>query len=263
MRIGCISWSYRKEFESNKYDLFSWIRHCAQEVHLDGVELWNNHFTSLEPEYLDRISAACRENDVELYSVASKCIFGDFGESEVADAQQTLRQWLAAANRLGAPLLRVSIGGKELRDPARQNIVFKSLADVVREGSYPHITVGIENQEPGVVQNAADVEAMDRATQGTLKLVLDNGSILDKSTAYEFMSRTIPYAAVIHLKFFDIEPDGADQVLDYSRIIPIIKASGYDGFVSIEFDSDRPASEDVPKIADFLRTQFQEVKHGQ
>jgi sugar phosphate isomerase/epimerase len=258
MKIGCISWSYRNEFNETQYDMFRWIRHCAEDVHLDGVELWNNHFVSLQPYYLDRISAACKENGLQLYSVASKCLYGQFTPSEVAAAQDTLREWLVATDHLGAPLLRISVGGKELRDPARQAIVFQSLADVVSEGRYPHIQVGIENQEPGVVQNVDDVIAMDQATQGRLKLVLDNGSIIDKSTVYDFMERTIPYAAVIHLKFFDIDASGADRVLDYSRIVPIIKNSGYNGFVSIEYDSSRPASQDVPCIARFLKAQFQE-----
>lgn len=263
MKIGCISWSYRNEFASGKYDLLSWIRHCAHDVHLDGVELWNNHFASLDTDYLDQVAATCEENGLQLYSVASKCLFGDFSEDEVASAKDTLRQWLAATDRLGAPLLRISVGGNDLRDQARQYIVFQNLANVVEEGRYPHIQVGIENQEPGVVQNASDVETMDQVTQSRLRLVLDNGSIIDKSTVCDFMERTLPYAAVVHLKFFDIDPSGADRVLDYSRIVPIIHASGYNGFVSIEFDSDRPASEDVPRIAEFLRAQFGEAKDGQ
>lgn len=258
MKLGCISWSYRNEFADGKFDLPGWIRYCGRELRLDGVELWNNHFASLKPAYLDELSEACRDGGVTLYSTATKCLYGDFTPGEILDAQKTLRQWLAVAGHLGSPLLRVSIGGNDLRNPQRRQTVFQSLTEVVRENG--RITVGIENQEPGLVQNADDVEEMDRASGGLLKLVLDNGSLLDKSTAYAFMQRTIPYAAVIHLKFFDIEPSGADRVLDYGRIFPILTASGYDGFLSIEFDSPRPASEDVPRIAEYLRRNMPEAE---
>lgn len=258
MKIGCISWSHRNEFSENKLDIFSWIRHCARDAKLDGVEIWNNHLASLEPNYLDQISTLCKQEGVELYSVATKCMYGDFSESEIDGAKENLRKWLAATDRLGAPLMRVSIGGKELRDPNHQQIVFKSIAEVVREDKYPNITVGIENQEPGIVQNFSDVERMNETTRGSIKLVLDNGSIVDKSTVYNFMERSIPYSAVIHTKFFDIDKTGADRVLDYGRIVPIIKASGYNGFLSIEYDSDRIASKDVPLIAQYLRNQFKE-----
>lgn len=256
MKIGCISWSYRNEFSNGDLDIFSWIRHCSRIAHLDGVELWNNHLSSLDDDYLDRISSLCIEEGLELYSVATKCLYGDFSEAEVEGAKKTLRKWLATADRLKAPVLRVSIGGNNLRDTNHQQTVFSSLASVVKENAYPNILVGIENQEPGVVQNFADVESMSRTTNGLLKLVLDNGSIVDKSAVYRFMEQAIPYAAVIHTKFFDIDETGSDKVLDYNRIIPIIKANGYDWFLSIEYDSNKLASNDVPKIARFLRNHI-------
>jgi sugar phosphate isomerase/epimerase len=256
MKIGCISWSHRNEFSENKLDIFSWVRHCARDAKLDGVEIWNNHLISLDPDYLDKILSLCKVEGIELYSVATKCLFGEFSEAEIKGAQETTRKWLEATDRLGAPLMRISIGGKELRNVDNQQIVLNSINEVINEGRYPNITVGIENQEPGVIQNITDVELMDKLSNGNLRLILDNGSIIDKSTVYEFMERAIPYSAVIHTKFFDIDETGADKVLDYDRIIPIIKESGYEGFLSIEYDSDRLASKDVPLIARYLRSKF-------
>lgn len=259
MKLGCISWSHRAEFSDDRLNIFRWIRHCARDAKLDGVEIWNNHLTSLDTDYLDSITALCREEGVELYSVATKCQYGDFSDKEVEESQKTLRQWLAATNRLGASIMRVSIGGNALRDPLHQRTVFRSIADVVREGGYSHIAVGVENQEPGVLQDFDDVRLMNDETDGILKVILDNGSIVDKTTVYEFMKNTIPFAAVIHLKFFDVAENGADKVIDYERVAEIVKASGYNGYLSIEYDSNGLASEDVPKIAGFLRTLFQET----
>lgn len=240
-------------------DIFSWIRHCARDAQLDGVEIWNNHLTSLEPEYLERVSAALNAENVGLYTVASKLQYGLFSPEEVEQAQGTLRTWLAVTDRLGAPVLRISIGGNGVGDPERKTIVFKSVEAVIDEGGYPHITVAIENQEPGIVANAIDVSAMNTATDGKVKLLLDNGSIIDKSSVYEFMKRSLPLAAGVHVKFFDVSDDGSDRVLDYDRIIPILRAADYDGYLSIEYDSENRASDDVPKIADYLRRQLVEA----
>lgn len=255
MKIGCISWSYRNEFASGKYDFFSWFEHCAQEAKLDGVELWNNHFESTEDDYLDKLLLKSKEEELKIYSVASKCKFGSFSENEIEGAKQTLREWLRIADRLGVRTLRISLAGDNERDPDHQRLIFESMTDVINEAKYPYITVGIENKEPSAVESPKDVILMDDVSEGKLQLILDNGSIIDKSTVYNFMEKTLPYAALIHTKFFDIDENGADRILDYDRIIPIIKNSDYEGFLSIEYDSDRPASEDVPAIARFLKTK--------
>lgn len=253
MKIGCISWSYRNDYPDG-LDLLRWMEHCKKDCRLDGVELWNNHVKSLDAQYLKSIKSKADELGLEIYSVATKCLFGDFSPKEIEAAKQTLRDWLAATNALGAPVLRVSIGGSELRDPAHQTTVFRSLADVVEENTYPHIRVGIENQEPGVIQDVADTKKMVAETGGRIGLVLDNGSLINKQDSYEFTKKTLPYAVVVHLKFFDINPDGSDKVLDYAKIAPILKDSDYDSFVSIEYDSEEPGQKDVPVIASYLRT---------
>jgi sugar phosphate isomerase/epimerase len=256
MKIGCISWSYRNEFDSGKYDFFSWFEHCAQEAKLDGVELWNNHFQSTEDDYLNKLLQKSEEQRLNIYSVASKCKFGSFSESEIKGAKQTLRDWLKITDRLGVKTLRISLSGENERDPDHQRIIFESMTDVINEAKYPHITVGIENKEPSAVESPMDVALMNDVSEGKLKLILDNGSIVDKSTVYDFMEKTLPYADLVHAKFFDIDENGQDNVLDYNRIIPIIKSSDYDGFISIEYDGEGVASIDVPIIAQFLKTRI-------
>ena len=254
MKLGCISWSHRNAFADGALDLEKWIKHCNEDAHLDGVEIWNNHLPSLDEAFLKKIKACAEENNLVIYSVATKCKFGDFSKKEVEHEQQVMRDWLNATSVLGASIMRISIAGNDLRNPEHQEIVFRALTDVIKEGSYPEITVGIENQEPGVVQNSADVKRMLDISGGLLKVVLDNGSFLDKQDSYEFLETNLPNAAVVHLKFFDLADDGSDKVLNYSRISDILHKSVYDGYLSIEYDSNEPAIRDVPKIAKYLRT---------
>ena len=256
MKIGCISWSYRNEFSDGTYDFLKWIRHCAEEAQIEGVELWSEHFKSLDGDYLNHLSSVCKSEALELYSVATKCKFGDFSKEEIENAKGTLREWLAATDRLGARTLRVSLAAEKERDPERQRTIFDSLTNVINENKYTHINVGIENKEPSAVQDVEDVKLMDKVSNGKLKLILDNGSIIEKSTVYGFMEETLPYAVLVHAKFFDIDENGADKVLDYDRIIPIVKKSGYDGFLSIEYDSEETASRDVPLIAEYLKNRI-------
>lgn len=256
MKIGCISWSHRNDVANKAIDLIGWMEHCKKDAKLDGVELWNNHFESLEKEYLETLLAKSRELELPIYSVATKCVFGDFSDEAIEKVKATMDAWLAATDFLGAPNMRVSIGGENLRDPEHQKKVFTTLTEVLERNEYPNITVGIENQEPGVVQNAEDVFKMNEVSGGRLKLILDNGSFLNKEDSYQFMIDTLPYASVVHTKFFSIAEDGHDCVLDYAKVKEILDASEYDGYLSIEYDSQEPALRDVPVIAEYMRTLF-------
>ena len=156
--------------------------------------------------------------------------------------------------------MRISVGGSDLRLESHQKAVFEALSEVIREGKYPDITVGIENQEPGVVQDSLDVGMMWEKSKGALKLILDNGSFINKEDSYGFMEETLDKAAVVHAKFFDIREDGSDKMLDYPRIREILERSSYRGYVSIEYDSMEPAVRDVPRIAGYLRDLLGEVE---
>lgn len=256
MKIGCISWSHRNDFANGTLDLPKWMEHCKKKAGLEGVELWNNHFESIEEGYLAKLLAKSIALELPIYSVATKCKFGDFSEASIADAKKTLRDWLKVADTLRAPLLRVSVAGDDLRSEAHQKAVFCALADVVNEKTYPNIRVGIENQEPGVVQNPADVRRMVEESKGALCVILDNGSFINKQDSYAFMKAALPYAGVVHAKFFDLAEDGSDKVLDYKRVRDLLKEAGYDDWLSIEYDSQAPALTDVPRIAAFLRKLF-------
>lgn len=262
MKIGCISWSHRNDVANGTIDLLGLMEHCKKDAKLDGIELWNNHFASLDKEYLEKLLKKSQELELPIYSVATKCVFGDFGEEAIEKVKKAMDEWLAATDFLGAPNMRVSIGGENLRDPKHQMKVFETLTEVLNRNEYPHIKVGIENQEPGVVQNAEDVRKMHEVSGGKLSLILDNGSFLNKEDSYQFMSDTLPYASVVHTKFFSIAEDGHDCVLDYTKIKGILDTSGYDGYLSIEYDSQESALRDVPIIADFMRTLFKkEIVH--
>lgn len=254
MKIGCISWSHRNEFTDDGLDIFKWMEHCKNDCHLDGVELWNNSFASLSDDYIMKIREKSEELALPVYSVATKCMFENFSESSIKGCVDTIGKWLKITNDLNASVMRISVAGNDLRKVEHQKLVFKTITEAIKTFQYPGIRVGIENQEPGVVQNSFDVNEMVKESGGLLYLVLDNGSFLDRKTSpYEFMENNLKYACVVHLKFFDINKDGSDNILDYDRIKDIITKSVYRGYLSIEYDSKRPATADVPLIADYLR----------
>jgi sugar phosphate isomerase/epimerase len=49
----------------------------------------------------------------------------------------------------------------------------------------------------------------------------------------------MPHARAVSAKCYDFGPDGEESTIDFSRMIAIVKAAGYTGYVGIEYEGER------------------------
>jgi len=52
--------------------------------------------------------------------------------------------------------------------------------------------------------------------------------------------QTLGLAAHVHAEFRTVGPDGSAESVDYARIVPGLRAAGYDGWVSFEYEARSP-----------------------
>ena len=89
--------------------------------------------------------------------------------------------------------------------------------------------------------------------------VLDTGNFSPKGVVgpetYSGIQQCAPHACVVHAKFYNVLADGRDRDCDWSRIHGILKAAGFRGFLSVEYEGADPDERAVVRrIADFIRT---------
>jgi sugar phosphate isomerase/epimerase len=264
VKIGCISWSYKSEFSSGKWNIRSWMIHCRDALRLDGVELWNKHFESTKPSYVKTLRAISDQLGLPVYSVAAKLELGTFSEQTLKAAEDTFAEWVGVAKALGCRTLRFSLGGEGLRESPNREKTYALLDKCmsVHQNSLHDLKVGIENQEPGFTESVSDVKELRRRLGGKMFLVLDNGSFRNKEVTYDFTKRSLSDTCLVHVKFYKLEEGRGDAKIDYDRYIRLLDSEGYDGFLSIEFDSDETPSVAVPRIADYLRKELGRVSSG-
>jgi hypothetical protein len=63
----------------------------------------------------------------------------------------------------------------------------------------------------------------------------------------------LPYVTSVHLKSQISAPDGTKQPADWPRLLTLLGASGYKGYVGLEYEGTDPDTE-VPRLAADLRT---------
>lgn len=152
---------------------------------------------------------------------------------------------------MGAPLIRIFGGGvpeqSEDRDQLWQ-IVVSSFQEVADYAASKGVSVGLHNHAPAVPPTGDDIlyllEAVDRQN---FTFILDTGqwwgspgtnreAVGDPEVDfYAYMIQTAPHASYVRAKIYRIE-SGEEQVIDYHRIMPIIRDVGFNGNMSIVFE---------------------------
>ena len=75
MKLGCSSWSYHRAFHEGRLDQAAWLRLCAEDLELDGVELLDLHFPSTDVAYLRDVKKLCA--DLQL-TISCASVSNDF-----------------------------------------------------------------------------------------------------------------------------------------------------------------------------------------
>ena len=108
MKLGCSSWSFDAAFREGRLDLPGWLRLCANDLEVDGVELVDLHFPTTDPVYLRDIKKLCTDLHLTIAGVAVTNDFGSDDRRSLEAAQ--VREWCDIAAYLGAPIVRVFAG---------------------------------------------------------------------------------------------------------------------------------------------------------
>ena len=263
MKLAMSSWSYHWALSKGEMSQMDWLELCG-ELGLNGVELLDIHFPSLSRRYLQSVSKACRRLHLE---VAAASVSNDFGlpeKSQRAANRKKVSQWIGLAQELGAPVLRVfsgwpGVGNPLLYERERGRLwpeMVGHLQALAQEAKKAGIVLALENHNHNGFTRTADdlLQILREVNSEHLKVTLDTGDYLVDTPAwngYPALERVAFHAALVHAKLYEVDEDGKDLKQDYERILDILVAAGYDGFLSIEYEG--PAHEQaVPLGAGFL-----------
>ncbi|MGN6220880.1 MAG: sugar phosphate isomerase/epimerase family protein [Microbacterium sp.] len=117
----------------------------------------------------------------------------------------------------------------------------------IRDGATPeiveHIVAAYDRSvaENGAPPNSETLSSDVRRLGGTDKdlEVVDFAAVMllwsDPRRILDFG----PYIHHVHAKFYEIDDDGTDHSIPYEEIVPILQASGFDGYLSSEYEGQR------------------------
>lgn len=234
----------------------------AREFEIGAVEYVNSFFKdkARDKKYLKELRQRCEDAGVK-----SLLIMCD-GEGALGDADPARRElavanhhrWVEAAAFLGCHSIRVNAAGGGGREE-----LAKQAADGLRrlcEFADPHgVNVIVENHGGWSSHGAwlaGVIASVGHQRCGTLP---DFGNFRisgeESYDPYRGVEELMPYAKGVSAKSHDFDPEtGEETRLDYERLLQIVEAAGYSGFIGVEYEGKRLSEEEgVLATRDLLR----------
>ncbi len=70
---------------------------------------------------------------------------------------------------------------------------------------------------------------------------------------YKGVQELLPYVKGVSAKTYDFDANGEQPLMDYKRLLDIVKASGFKGYIGIEFEGNtQPEDEGIRKTKQLL-----------
>ena len=240
LQISLAAWSLHREFFAGEVDQMGMLEACA-EMGIGGFELVNTFFPSPQYFYLRRMKRRAGELGIDLLLIMCDGE-GDLAHVDAAkrlQAARNHRKWIDVAQVLGCHCIRCNIRGDESDPDAMRERAAEGLRYVLEYAAGSGISIALENHgglssDPRWLRSL--VEAVDDPQLGTLP---DFGNFPDDVDIYEAVELLSPGAKAMSAKCYDFGDDGEETKIDFARMIEIVRAAGYTGYVGIEFEGER------------------------
>ena len=263
IKIGCNYLS----FKGGAMDVETFIQTCYN-LRLDVVDFHHRAFTSNDTAYLLGIKRKCLDLGLPIgYLGVAGGFAGDEAvqQAKIAEAKSAVD----AAVVLGAPLIRV-FGWSTYDTGAARDPHFAALARCLRAvcdyGAERGVIVALQNHDNrNLAATGPDViRIINETDHPNLSYILDTGQWRGSPGAsgppdpgvdiYKYMEQTLPYAGYVRCKIYKVS-SGKEEVLDYRRIVGILRKGNYNGSLSIVYEGQEEEDrvELIKKAAGHLR----------
>jgi sugar phosphate isomerase/epimerase len=248
-RIAIASYPFRNFItgEENKsshpIDLKDFAAHVIEEFNINKIEPWTGHFPSTDSKYLDQFRAALGKAKAMVVNIAVDGEHSPYAvdRSEREQAIAFSRRWIDAAAAIGSPSVRTNIPAAKDSKPDLTRTT-ESLKRVVAYAEAKNVVVNLENDNPVSEDPFFLIQVIEKVNCPWLHALPDFGNTLlssgDPEHAYKGVDSMFGHAYCIsHVKEGENDDKGKSVHVDLARTFGFVKAHGYKGYFSMEFDS--------------------------
>ena len=265
LKTSLNAYSFNDPLSKGKMNLDDLLEFCA-ENQFDAVDLTGYYFPGYpevpSDEYLYHIKQKAFLLGLEISGTGVRNDFTDPDPVKRKASVELVKKWIVAAEKLGAPVIRVFSGTADTKGMPRAEVVdylVKDLAECAEFGKAHGVVVAIQNHNDFIKTADQAIEIIRRVNSDWFGLILDIGSF--RTDPYNEIAQTIPYAVNWQLKE-TVFVNGIEQKTDLNRLMKIISESGYRGYLPIETLGEGDPKVKVPRFLKEVRDALNKVKNN-
>ncbi|MBI1310645.1 TIM barrel protein [bacterium] len=258
MKLSLAAYSFNRflprpgRSQSGEMTLEDFIDYCAG-LDLDGTELTSYYFTQESSEYLLSLKQRCFRLGLD---VSGTAIGNDFcvPEGEKRTEQIDLcKRWIDHAAMLGAPVIRI-FAGKVAKGDTEEVALDRCVAGINECLDYAAtkgVFLALENHG-GITATPQQLLAIVKRVKESpwFGINYDSGNF-QTDDPYGDLEQIAPYAINAQIKVA-VTAKGQKQPADLPRMVRILKAANYRGYVVLEYEEGKPR-EEIPEYIKQLR----------
>jgi sugar phosphate isomerase/epimerase len=255
--ISLAQWSLHKSHWSGALDNLDFAQYTREKFDLGAVEYVNQFFADKaeDTDYLNQMNQRAADNGVKnvLIMIDLEGNLAVLDETARLKAVENHYKWIDAAKILGCHSIRVNAVGKGDRESVADAAV-DSLGRLAEYGAKEKIGVVVENHggySSDAKWLAGVMKQVDNPFCGTLPDFGNFRMSLFPPKSYDpylGVKELMPYAKGVSAKAHDFDTDGQDKQVDFKRMMDIVGAAGYSGYIGIEYEGYK-LSEDAGILA--------------
>jgi sugar phosphate isomerase/epimerase len=249
--ISLAEWSLHKSLFAKKITNLDFPAIAKKEFDISIVEYVNQFFKdkAQDKTYLNDLLARCKDNGVSNHLIM---IDGEGGMAELDatkrnQAVENHKKWVECAKYLGCKTIRVNAYGQGTAEEV-QKAAIEGLGKLGEFAKPMNINIIVENHG-GFSSNgqwlSGVMKQINMKNVGTLP---DFGNFCIKRSSngcdeqydrYQGTQELMPFAKGVSAKTYDFDENGNCVETDYSRILKIVKESGFKGIAGIEYEGNK------------------------
>ncbi len=243
--ISLAEWSLHRTLWSGKLDHLDFAATAKRDFGISAVEYVSQFFNDKvrDHRYLDEMKQRAEDAGVRSLLVMVD-MQGNMVSHEASERERALEShyaWVEAAERLGCHAIRVNLPGKGTAEEIAGYAV-ESLGTLAAFAAPYGINILVE-PHGGYSSNgswlAQVMQSVGMENCGTLP---DFGNFVMSLLPYRSydryrgMEELMPFAKGVSAKAHRFDDQGHEPDIDFFRILKIVKAAGYTGYIGIEYE---------------------------
>ena len=266
LQLSLAEWSLHRALNAGKIDHLDFPRIAKEKFGISAVEYVNGFFggkkinfkdAGKDRAYLNELLKRSTDAGVvnHLLMVDEEGSLALPSDKERLTAVDNHKKWVEAAKFLGCKTVRVNLHGDGNSDDKK----VASIDSLSRLGEFAqpmNINVVVENHGSDSSNGGWLTDIMRKINKDNVGLLPDFGNFCithpwgttqEKCEVqydiYKGVEEMLPFAKGVSAKTYDFDTNGEQPKMDYKRLLEIVKASGFNGYIGIEFEGNTQSEE--------------------